>query len=195
MNSLTDIIPVLLDGITGSGKTEVYLQLITVALAEGKQTLVLIPEIGLTPQTTDRFQRRFNTPVVCLHSGLNESERLCAWSQAAHAEAGIIIATRSGVFTPLPLLGLIIVDEEHDLSYKQQDSLRYNARDLAVYRARQHQCPVVLGSATPSLESWHNARQQRFRHLTLKTRARAGLPAPHDAVGYASSGFTARVSV
>ncbi|MDD7804492.1 MAG: primosomal protein N' [Endozoicomonas sp. (ex Botrylloides leachii)] len=163
--------PVLLDGITGSGKTEVYLQLIALALAAGKQTLVLIPEIGLTPQTFNRFKKRFSTPIICLHSKLSESERLQGWHQAANETASLIIATRSGVFTPLPSLGLIIVDEEHDASYKQQDTLRYNARDLALYRGRQAQCPVILGSATPSLESWYNARRARFQYAALKQRA------------------------
>lgn len=168
--------PFLLEGVTGSGKTEVYLQAIAAALAEGKQTLVLIPEIGLTPQTASRFRQRFHVPVACLHSGLNDSERLMSWLEAANGSAGILISTRSGIFTPMPQLGLIIVDEEHDASYKQQDSLRYNARDLAIYRARQNHCPIVLGSATPSLESMHNARLGRYTQLHLKQRAGAALP-------------------
>ena len=168
--------PYLLEGVTGSGKTEVYLQTIAAALEQGKQTLVLVPEIGLTPQTVSRFRQRFAVPVACLHSGLNDNERLQGWLQAARGSAGILIATRSGIFTPLPNLGLIIVDEEHDSSYKQQDSLRYNARDLAVYRARQANCPVVLGSATPSLESVNNARQGRFTQLYLKQRAGQAKP-------------------
>ncbi len=168
--------PFLLDGITGSGKTEVYLQAIAAALAAGKQTLVLVPEIGLTPQTVGRFKRRFNTPVTCLHSGLSDGERLKGWYQSATESAGIIIATRSGVFTPLPSMGLIIVDEEHDASYKQQDTLRYNARDLAIYRARQARCPIVLGSATPSLETFYNAVSGRFQHLKLRKRAGEASP-------------------
>nr|MDT0252896.1 primosomal protein N' [Endozoicomonas sp.] len=161
----------LLEGVTGSGKTEVYLQAISAALAKGKQTLVLVPEIGLTPQTVRRFRDRFNVPVACLHSGLNDGERLQGWLEAAKSTAGILIATRSGIFTPMPHLGLIIVDEEHDGSYKQQDSLRYNARDLAIYRGRQNHCPVVLGSATPSLETLHNTRQGKYTLLQLKQRA------------------------
>lgn len=169
--------PALLDGITGSGKTEVYLQAIAAVLKNKKQALVLIPEIGLTPQTVERFQKRFNTPVVCLHSGLSDGERLHNWQQAACETAGILIATRSGIFTPLPSLGLIIVDEEHDSAYKQHDTLRYNARDLAIYRARQVGCPVVLGSATASLETYYNAIRGRFNHLQLTRRAgSAALP-------------------
>ena len=166
----------LLEGVTGSGKTEVYLQAIAAALAEGKQTLVMVPEIGLTPQTVSRFRHRFGVPVACLHSGLNDSERLQGWLQASRGAAGILIATRSGIFTPMPQLGLVIVDEEHDNSYKQQDSLRYNARDLAIYRARQENCPIVLGSATPSLESVNNARCGRYTQLYLKQRAGQSKP-------------------
>ncbi|OED40886.1 primosomal protein N' [Endozoicomonas sp. (ex Bugula neritina AB1)] len=166
----------LLEGITGSGKTEVYLQAIAAALESGKQTLVLVPEIGLTPQTVSRFRHRFGIPVACLHSGLNDGERLQGWLEASRSTAGILIATRSGIFTPMPDLGLIIVDEEHDGSYKQQDSLRYNARDLAIYRARQVGCPIVLGSATPSLETISNARQGRYTQLYLKQRAGQSRP-------------------
>ncbi len=161
----------LLEGVTGSGKTEVYLQAIAAALAKGLQTLVLVPEIGLTPQTVRRFRDRFNVPIACLHSGLNDSERLHNWLDTAKSNAGILISTRSGIFTPMPQLGLIIVDEEHDGSYKQQDSLRYNARDLAIIRAKDQQCPVVLGSATPSLETLHNARCGKYTQLHLKQRA------------------------
>lgn len=168
--------PFLLDGITGSGKTEVYLQAIAAVLKAGRQTLVLIPEIGLSPQTVGRFKRRFNTPVISLHSGLSDGERLHGWYQALAENAGIVISTRSGIFTPLPKLGLIIVDEEHDSSYKQQDTFRYNARDLAIYRAKQAACPVILGSATPSLESFYNASTGRFRHLTLRVRAGVATP-------------------
>lgn len=166
----------LLEGVTGSGKTEVYLQIIAAALEQGLQTLVLVPEIGLTPQTVSRFRHRFGVPVACLHSGLNDGERLQGWLEASSASAGILIATRSGIFTPMPDLGLIIVDEEHDASYKQQDSLRYNARDLAIYRARQAHCPIVLGSATPSLETISNARQGRYTQLHLKQRAGQSRP-------------------
>ncbi len=168
----------LLEGVTGSGKTEVYLQAIAQALREGKQTLVLVPEIGLTPQTVSRFRHRFGIPIAVLHSGLNDGERLQGWLEASTAAAGILIATRSGIFTPMPELGLIIVDEEHDASYKQQDSLRYNARDLAIFRARQIGCPIVLGSATPSLESISNARHGRHTPLYLKQRAGKSRPPP-----------------
>ena len=171
-----------MEGITGSGKTEVYLQAIEAALQQGKQTLVLIPEIGLTPQTVQRFRRRFSAPVACLHSGLNDGERLQGWLDTAHACAGILIATRSGLFAPMPELGLIIVDEEHDSSYKQQNSLRYNARDLAIFRAKQAQCPVVLGSATPSLESLYNARQKKYLSLYLRQRAGQSRPPRMDLV-------------
>jgi primosomal protein N' (replication factor Y) len=161
----------LLDGVTGSGKTEVYLQAIARVLAQGRQTLVLIPEIGLTPQLVDRFSRRFAVPIALLHSGLSDGERLSAWQLAAKGEAQIIIGTRSAIFTPMLRPGLIIIDEEHDASFKQQDGFRYSARDVAVVRARQLDIPVVLGSATPSLESLHNALQGRYRHLLLPERA------------------------
>lgn len=162
---------ILLHGVTGSGKTEVYLQAIHNRLKQQQQTLVLVPEIGLTPQTLERFRNRFNVPVTVLHSGLNDRERLNGWLSAFHGEAGIIIGTRSSIFTPMPDLGLIIVDEEHDLSYKQHDGIRYSARDLAVYRGKLRQVPVVLGSATPSLESLHNARKHRYRYQRLNQRA------------------------
>ena len=169
----------LLQGVTGSGKTEVYLRLIEKVLATGKQTLVLIPEINLTPQLEAVFHARFvSTSIVSLHSGLNDTERLRGWLEAQQGEARIILGTRLAVFTPLPDLGLVIVDEEHDTSFKQQDGLRYSARDLAVFRAKQAHIPVVLGSATPSLESYHNALTGRYRHLRLSQRAfkNAALP-------------------
>lgn len=161
----------LLDGVTGSGKTEIYLQAIEHCLQQQRQALVLIPEIGLTPQTLERFRRRFNVPVVILHSGLNDRERLDAWVSARNGEAEIVIGTRSAIFTPFAWLGLIIVDEEHDLSYKQQDGLRYNARDIAIYRARLDQAAVILGSATPSFESLHNVQRGRYQLLQLTERA------------------------
>jgi primosomal protein N' (replication factor Y) len=161
----------LLDGVTGSGKTEVYLQAIAAVLAQGRQALVLIPEIGLSPQLVSRFSRRFAVPIAQLHSGLSDGERLTAWQLAAKGEAKIIIGTRSAIFTPMAQPGLIIIDEEHDASFKQQDGFRYSARDVAVVRARQLEIPIVLGSATPSLESLHNALQGRYRHLLLPERA------------------------
>ena len=161
----------LLDGVTGSGKTEVYLQCIEKVLRYGRQALVLIPEISLTPQTEQRFRARFNVPLVTLHSGLNDNERLVAWSAAANGEARIVLGTRSAIFTPLPDPGVIIVDEEHDSSYKQQEGFRYSARDLSVIRGNREGIPVILGSATPSLESLHNCQAGRYRHLVLSQRA------------------------
>ena len=163
----------LLEGVTGSGKTEVYLQWIAAALAQGQQALVLIPEIGLTPQTVARFETRFNATVVVLHSGVTPTERLAAWQTAASGRASIVIGTRSAVFTPLPKLGLIIVDEEHDGSYKQQDGFRYSARDVAIKRAQLTSTPILLGSATPALETLHNALSGRYHHHRLPTRAGA----------------------
>ncbi len=161
----------LLEGVTGSGKTEVYLQAIEPVLAAGQQVLVLVPEIGLTPQTLRRFERRFQVPIAVMHSGLSEGERLNAWLMARQGSAAIIIGTRSAIFTPIARLGLIIVDEEHDLSFKQQDGWRYHARDIAVSRAHRQQIPLVLGSATPALESLNNALQGRYTHLRLPKRA------------------------
>ncbi|THG77580.1 primosomal protein N' [Pseudomonas sp. A-1] len=163
--------PCLLAGVTGSGKTEVYLQLIRETLEAGKQALVLIPEINLGPQTLERFARRFNARIALLHSGLTDRERLEAWQAAREGHAQIVIGTRSALFTPLRAPGLIIVDEEHDASYKQQEGLRYHARDLAVMRARLERVPLLLGSATPSLESLHNAEQGRYALLRLNQRA------------------------
>lgn len=166
----------LLEGITGSGKTEVYLQLIAHVLKQGKQVLVLIPEISLSPQTLLRFQNRFNRNIVAIHSGLNDSERFSAWIQSRNNRADIVIGTRSAVFTPMKNPGLIIVDEEHDSSYKQQEGFRYSARDLAIFRAHKLNIPIVLGSATPSLESLHNALSSRYSLLHLSQRAGAALP-------------------
>jgi len=163
--------PFLLYGVTGSGKTEIYLQLIKEVLAQGKQVLILIPEINLTPQTLSRFKARFNIHMVVLNSAISESERLNCWLKARDNKAQIIIGTRSAIFTPIKDLGLVIVDEEHDSSYKQQESLRYHARDLAIMRAKNANVPVVLGSATPSLESFYNAEQGRYQLLKLATRA------------------------
>ena len=166
----------LLDGVTGSGKTEVYLDAISDCLARGRQALVLVPEIGLTPQLLARFRARLGMPVHALHSGLNDGERATAWTAAWRGEARVIVGTRSAVFTPLPDAGLIVVDEEHDASYKQQDGIRYHARDFALVRARELDVPVVLGSATPSLESLHNARTGRFELLRLHKRAGEAQP-------------------
>ena len=164
--------PVLLEGVTGSGKTEVYLQAIAErCLAQGLQALVLVPEIGLTPQMLARFRARLGVPVHALHSGLSDGERARSWAAAWRGEAQVIVGTRSAVFAPLPRPGLIVVDEEHDGSYKQQDGIRYHARDVALVRARALDVPVVLGSATPSLETLHNARTGRYAHLHLRSRA------------------------
>ncbi|WP_024888987.1 primosomal protein N' [Luteimonas huabeiensis] len=163
--------PFLLDGVTGSGKTEVYLQAIAGVLAEGRQALALVPEIGLTPQTLARFRERLGVPVHALHSGLNDAERARVWAAAWRGEARVIVGTRSAVFVPLPRAGLIVVDEEHDGSYKQQDGIRYHARDFALVRARALGVPAVLGSATPSLETLHNARAGRYATLRLPQRA------------------------
>ncbi len=163
--------PFLLDGVTGSGKTEVYLQAIADCLARGRQALVLVPEIGLTPQALARFRTRLGVPVHALHSGLNDSERAATWLAAASGQARVIVGTRSAVFVPLPEAGLIVVDEEHDGSYKQFDGLRYHARDFAIVRARALAVPVVLGSATPSLETLHNAQSGRYALLRLRQRA------------------------
>ncbi|HEY5682584.1 MAG TPA: primosomal protein N' [Sulfuricaulis sp.] len=162
--------PFLLHGVTGSGKTEVYLSVIEEILAQGKQALVLVPEISLTPQLVGRFERRFCLPIAVLHSGLNEQERLNAWVMATEGKAPIVLGTRSAVFTPLRNPGLIVVDEEHDASYKQQDSFRYSARDVAVMRAAREKIPIILGSATPSLESLMNARQKTYTLIELPQR-------------------------
>ncbi|MBV1915522.1 MAG: primosomal protein N' [Pseudomonadales bacterium] len=161
----------LLEGVTGSGKTEVYLQAMEKVLQNGQQVLVLIPEIGLTPQTMSRFQNRFNCPQTVLHSGRTEKQRLRGWQQALSGHAKIVIGTRSAIFTPFANLGLIIIDEEHDASLKQQEGFRYSARDLAITRAHQQKIPVILGSATPCLESLYNADQNRYTKLELTQRA------------------------
>ena len=161
----------LLEGVTGSGKTEVYLQAIEQVLQQNRQALVLVPEIGLTPQTLSRFETRFNVPIALLHSGLNDKQRLDVWRQARQGHLSIVIGTRSSIFTPLNKLGLIVVDEEHDSSYKQMEGVRYSARDLAVVRAQKLKIPVILGSATPSLETLHNVLSGRYQHLELQQRA------------------------
>lgn len=161
----------LLDGVTGSGKTEVYLRSMDDMLNEGKQVLVLVPEISLTPQTVKRFSERYAVPIVALHSGLSDKQRLQAWLGAKSGEIKIIIGTRSAIFTPFKSLGLIVVDEEHDVSFKQQDRFRYHARDLAILRASLNHIPVVLGSATPSLETLLNVKRKRYEYLLLPQRA------------------------
>ncbi len=160
----------LLDGVTGSGKTEVYLNVLEHILSQGKQALVLVPEIGLTPQTIHRFRQRFNVPIDILHSGLNDSERLAVWLRCQQGHTAIVIGTRSALFTPFNDLGFIIVDEEHDTSYKQQTSWRYHARDMAIMRAHSENITILLGSATPSLETLNNALHGKYYHLRLTQR-------------------------
>jgi primosomal protein N' (replication factor Y) len=167
--------PVLLHGVTGSGKTELYLRAAARALDAGRQVLVLVPEINLTPQLEARFAERFPGRVlVAQHSGLTPPQRLRHWLQAHHGQADLVLGTRLSVFTPLPRLGLIVVDEEHDPSFKQQDGARYSARDLAVFRARLENVSVILGSATPSLETWQRAEDGRYARLTLAERVGGG---------------------
>ena len=163
--------PFLLDGITGSGKTEVYLDCACRTIARGRQALVLVPEIALTPQLIARFEGRLGSALAVLHSGLTDTERHRAWWRAREGSAAAVLGTRSAVFAPLARPGVIIVDEEHDLSYKQREGFRYQARDIAVKRAQLADIPVVLGSATPSLESMANAANGRYRHLKLESRA------------------------
>lgn len=168
---LTQFAVYLLEGVTGSGKTEVYLQSIQSVICKGQQVLVLVPEIGLTPQTIKRFKQRFNVPMVVLHSAMSEKARLAAWLQCRCGDIAIVIGTRSALFTPFRDLGMIIVDEEHDTSFKQQEGWRYHARDLAILRAKIENIPIVLGSATPSLETLNNAESKRYHHLLLTERA------------------------
>ena len=169
----------LLHGVTGSGKTEVYLHLIAGVIERGGQALVLVPEISLTPQLEERFRHAFpEATLAVMHSGLEDIARTTAWLQAARGEAAIVLGTRLALLAPLPKLGLVVVDEEHDPSFKQQEGLRYSARDAAVYLARLAGCPVVLGTATPSLETWHNWRSGRYQRLELSERASPGARLP-----------------
>ena len=161
----------LLEGVTGSGKTEIYLQYIEEVLKKGKQVLVLVPEIGLTPQTVRRFQARFNVEIDVLHSNLNDTQRLNVWERARTGQSAIVIGTRSALFTQFSDLGLIILDEEHDGSFKQQDGWRYHARDLGIVLAQKLNIPILLGSATPSLESLNNVQNGKYHHLVLSKRA------------------------
>ena len=171
--------PFLLHGVTGSGKTEVYLRLIARVLERGAQALVMVPEIGLTPQLEARFRHAFpRENVAILHSALEAGARTHAWLDAARGEAGIVLGTRLAALTPLPRLGLVVVDEEHDTSFKQQEGLRYSGRDAAVFRAKVAGCPVVLGTATPALETWHNCRAGRYERIDLPERAVPGATLP-----------------
>lgn len=171
LNVQNEFAAFLLNGVTGSGKTEVYLQFIEAVLKRNQQVLVLVPEIGLTPQTVQRFKARFNVEIDVLHSNMNETERLNAWLRAKNGESAIVIGTRSALFTQFKKLGAIILDEEHDSSFKQQEGWRYHARDLAVVRAKNADIPIVLGSATPSLESLQNVQNGKFIELGLTARA------------------------
>ena len=166
----------LVEGITGSGKTELYLQRAAEVLAAGRQVLVLVPEIGLTPQLAERFARRFGNEVASYHSAMAEGARTQAWLRARDGAAGIVIGTRSAAFVPFKDLGLVIVDEEHDGSFKQHEGLRYSARDLAIVRAQRARVPVILGSATPSLETLNNVRAGRYRHARLTRRVHSVAP-------------------
>jgi len=169
----------LLHGVTGSGKTEVYLRLISRVLEGGGQALVMVPEISLTPQLEARFQLAFpEARIALLHSALQDVPRTAAWLSAARGEAGLVLGTRLAVLTPLPKLALVVVDEEHDTSFKQQEGLRYSGRDAAVVRAKLSACPVVLGTATPSLETWQNALEGRYERLALPDRAVPGARMP-----------------
>ena len=166
----------LIEGVTGSGKTEIYIQAVRDCLARGRQAMVLVPEIGLTPQTLARFRARLPAPVHVLHSNLSDGDRAQAWTAMAEGIGRVLLGTRSAVFTPMPEAGLVIVDEEHDSSYKQQDGFHYHARDVAVLRAKSLNVPVLLGSATPSLESWHNTDIGRYQRHRLPERAGAAKP-------------------
>lgn len=166
----------LLQGVTGSGKTEVYLQVVSQVLALERQVLVLVPEIGLTPQLLARFNARFHEPMVVIHSHLNELERQMAWHRASIGEARLVLGTRSAIFTPLPQLGLIVVDEEHDASFKQMEGVRYSARDTALMRAHAANVPIILGSATPNLETLHNVALNKYQPLHLTQRALSATP-------------------
>ncbi|MDC9714771.1 MAG: primosomal protein N' [Gammaproteobacteria bacterium] len=161
----------LLHGVTGSGKTEVYLRLAQAILNQGKQVLVLVPEIGLTPQMIARFKSRLSACIVSIHSQLNETQKLDAYLMAKNGSAGVVLGTRSAIFAPMPNLGLIIIDEEHDTSFKQQSSFRYSARDLCLVRAKQANIPVILGTATPSLEMLKQVMDKKITRLTLTQRA------------------------
>ncbi|ANB57953.1 primosomal protein N' [Anoxybacillus sp. B7M1] len=168
----------LLYGVTGSGKTEVYMQAIEAVLKQGKEAIVLVPEISLTPQMVERFKGRFGSQVAVLHSGLSIGEKYDEWRKIHRKEVKLVVGARSAIFAPFENLGMIIIDEEHESSYKQEETPRYHARDVAIYRARFHQCPVVLGSATPSLESFARAKKGVYQLLTLTKRmSENGLPA------------------
>lgn len=194
INATHDFHTFLLAGVTGSGKTEVYLQTIEQVVQNDKQALVLVPEISLTPQTLERFSKRFNAPIAVMHSGLNDTERAHAWLQAQNGQAKIVIGTRSAVFVPMQNLGIIILDEEHDQSFKQQSGLRYSARDVAIKRAQLESLPVVLGSATPSVESIFNINHKRFTKLELPNRISTAAPPKIELVDLRNQSLQAGLS-
>ncbi|WP_312542841.1 primosomal protein N' [Enterococcus sp.] len=168
----------LLEGITGSGKTEVYLQTIAQLLEQGKTAIMLVPEIALTPQMVERFKSRLGNAVAVLHSGLSQGEKYDEWRKIERGEAQVVVGARSAIFAPLKNIGVIIVDEEHEATYKQEEAPRYHARDLAIWRGSYHHCPVVLGSATPSLESRARAQKNVYQLLRLNQRAKANAQLP-----------------
>ncbi len=195
-SSLGEFAAFVLHGITGSGKTEVYLHVVEQVLARGGGALMLVPEIGLTPQLVGRFSERFNVPLAVLHSGLTDLERLEAWRAAFSGEARIVLGTRSAVFAPVPQLGVIVVDEEHDASFKQREGgFRYSARDLAVLRAQRAGVPIVLGSATPALETLHNMLCGRYTHLSLPRRTAQAQPPRMTLVDLRVDAVNAGISV
>jgi primosomal protein N' (replication factor Y) (superfamily II helicase) len=179
LDPIDNVSTFLLDGLTGSGKTEVYMSIMEPVIKANKQCLILLPEIGLTPQQIQRFKDRFDVDIAIQHSGLNDSERTKYWQDAKTGKAKIVLGTRSAVWTPLANPGLYIIDEEHDLSYKQQDTFRYSARDMLIIRAKRDNVPAVLGSATPSLETLLNAKNERYTHLILPARAGEAKPPKH----------------
>jgi len=180
----------LLQGVTGSGKTEVYLQVIENVLALGRQVLVLVPEIGLTPQLLARFSERFKEPMAVIHSRLNDSERQLAFHWAKEESVKLVIGTRAAIFTPMPALGLIVIDEEHDTSFKQMDGVRYSARDTALMRAHLRHIPIVLGSATPSLESLHNCALNKYKMLRLNFKALNSKPLHYEILDIRNQNLT-----
>lgn len=184
----------LLAGVTGSGKTEVYLQAIEPFLKAGKQALILVPEIGLTPQLVARFRARYNVPLVSMHSGLSDRARFEAWEQARSGHARIIIGTRSSIFVPMKHPGLVVIDEEHDSSFKQQEGFRYHARDLAMVRSQRLGIPVVLGSATPALETLQNSLSGRYQQLLLTERAGQAKPPRFELIDTRNDSLEAGVS-
>ncbi|WP_217953850.1 primosomal protein N' [Enterococcus faecalis] len=168
----------LLEGITGSGKTEVYLQVIAEVLNQGKTAIMLVPEISLTPQMVQRFKSRFGEHVAVMHSGLSQGEKYDEWRKIERGEAEVVVGARSAIFAPIENIGVIIIDEEHEASYKQEETPRYHARDLAIWRSEYHHCPVVLGSATPSLESRARAQKYVYQRLRLTQRANQAATLP-----------------